>query len=81
MKMDELTAQDTGLPVSSIRGISHDVVDRISDEAVTRIAYHQEKEIKEKVRLASIVANRAGRKTVREEDITVVEEILSSDIA
>jgi histone H3/H4 len=78
--MDEKEADDLDLAKSSVRRIAHSTTDRISDDAVLKIALQEEKRIKEKARLAELVADRAGRKTVREEDIMVVDEILSSDI-
>jgi histone H3/H4 len=78
--MDEKSGDELRLNKNGIREISHDVVDRISGEACNRIALQEERRIKKKVRLASIVAERAGRKTVREEDLMVVETILEEEL-
>jgi histone H3/H4 len=78
--MDQKSAEDLCLTKNSIRSIAHDVTGRISDEALVRIAFEEERRIKEKVRLASVIADRAGRKTVMEEDVLVVEEILESGL-
>lgn len=78
--VDEKTAKDVRISKSGVRDMAHDVTGRVTDDACLRVAVQEERRIKEKFRLASIVAERAGRKTVREEDLVVVEQILSSDI-
>jgi histone H3/H4 len=79
--VDEKTGKDVRISKSGVRDMAHDVSDRVTDEACLRVAVMEERRIKEIFRLANIVAERAGRKTVREEDIVVVMEILSSDIS
>ena len=77
---DEYSANDLGLGKTSVKNIAHEVTDRVTDDAAMRVMYQEEKRIKEKFRLAEIVANRAGRKTVKEDDLVVVEEILDSNL-
>lgn len=74
-------ATDLELTKSSVRRIAHGVTDRISDDAILRLAAQEENRIQEKVRLAELVADRAGRKTVMEEDMEVVDKILSSEVS
>ncbi len=78
--VDEKTAKDVRVSKSGVRDMAHDVTDRVTDEACLRVALMEERRIKEIFRLSSIVAQRAGRKTVREEDVMAVLEILQSDI-
>lgn len=77
---DEKDGDDLRLSKRQIKRISHEVVDRISDEALNRIALQEERRVKEKVRLGKVVAKRAGRETVREEDLMVVENILETEL-
>lgn len=79
--MDEINADDVRLSVSGVKELGHEAgVDRVSKEAATRIAFQEEKRIKEKMKLAQTVAKRAGRETVREEDLHVVEQILNAEL-
>lgn len=78
--VDDKNANDFRLGKRSIKNIAHEVTDRVTDDAAMRVMYQEEKRIKEKFRLAEIVANRAGRKTVKEDDLVVVEEILDSNL-
>lgn len=78
--MDEKDGNDLRISKLAVREISHGVVDRISDDACLRIAMQEERRIQKKVQLASLVADRAGRKTVREEDLQVVENILNEQL-
>lgn len=78
--VDEKTAKDVRVSKSGVRDMAHDVTDRVTDDACLRVALMEERRIKEIFRLSSIVAQRAGRKTVREEDVMAVLEILQSDI-
>jgi histone H3/H4 len=67
---------DLSLSAGNVRSCIHDVADRVSGDAVKRMAYQEEQRIKKKTRAAKVVANHAGRETVREEDIRVVESII-----
>lgn len=78
--VDEKTAKDVRVSKSGVRDMAHDVTDRVTDDACLRVALMEEKRIKEIFRLSSVVSQRAGRKTVREEDVMAVLEILQSDI-
>lgn len=78
--VDEKTAQDFRLGKRSVKNIAHEVADRVTDDAALRVMYQEEKRIKEKFRLARIVAKRAGRETVREDDLRVVEHILDGEL-
>lgn len=78
--VDEYNANDLDLGKRSIKNIAHGVVERVSDDAALRVAMQEERRIKEKFRLAKIIAKRAGRETVREEDLVIVETILESEI-
>lgn len=78
--VDEKSGKDVRISKSGVRDMAHDVTGRVTDEACLRVAMMEERRIKEIFRLGAIVADRAGRKTVREEDIMVVMEILQSDI-
>lgn len=77
---DEYEASDLKLGKRSVKNIGHEVCDRITDDAAIRVAYEEEKRIKEMFRLANIVSKRAGRQTVREDDIRVVKQILGSEL-
>jgi len=79
--MDEISADDVRLSVGGVKELGHEAgVDRVSKEAATRIAHQEEKRFKEKMKLAQTVAKRAGRETVREEDLQVVEQILQAEL-
>jgi histone H3/H4 len=77
---DEYSANDLGLGKTGVKNIAHEVVDRVSDDAIMRVMYQEENRIKERFRLANIVASRAGRQTIREDDLRVVEQILESEL-
>lgn len=77
--MDEKDGDDLQLSKHAIRQIGHESVDRISDDAALKVALYEERRIQEMMRLASLVAQRGGRKTVREEDVAVVKEAIDSE--
>lgn len=78
--VDDLTGNDVRISTRAIADIGHDATKngRISKDAKVRIAYQEEQRIREKLRLAELVAEQAGRKTVKESDVITVEEILNS---
>lgn len=78
--MDEKDGKDLRVSKRGVRDIAHEVTSRISDEACLRIAMQEERRIQKKVKLAKMVADRAGRETVREEDLMVVENILDEQL-
>lgn len=63
------------LTVHNIKEIGHEFNDRITDDAAKRVAYTEEERIKKTWRLAQTIARHAGRKTIKEEDIRIVEQI------
>lgn len=72
----DIDGHDVKLSVSQTKNVMHEVSDRISQDAAVRMTYETEQAIKEKTRAAEIMANHAGRKTVREEDIRAIERIV-----
>lgn len=70
------------LGVQTIKEIGYDSTtnQRISKDAAIRVALEEEKRIKEIMRLAEIITKRSGRKTVKEEDVRIVYQMLESDL-
>lgn len=79
---DDITGDDVDLSVRAIKTIGHSSTKhgRISKDAAVRIAYQEQNRIQEKFRLAEILAEKAGRKTIKEEDIRTVEMMLDADL-
>lgn len=79
---DDLTGDDVDLSVRAIKNIGHGSTKhgRISKDAAIRVAYQEQNRIQEKFRLAEILAEKAGRKTIKEEDIRTVEMMLDTDL-
>lgn len=79
---EDSDGDSTALSVRSVKGIAHNATKngRVSRDAAITVALQEERRIQEKFRLAELIAERAGRKTVKEEDVRVVEEILDSDL-
>lgn len=76
-KRDEIEDDDVQFSSYSIKKIGQQAgVDRMSDSAALRVAYEQQREIQNLLQAAQIIANQAGRKTVREEDVIAVKEIV-----
>ena len=59
-----------------VKGIMHEHSGRISDDAAIKMAHIAERDIHRRSRAASLVAQSNGRKTVKEEDVRVVENIV-----
>lgn len=80
--MVENNGNDVALGVQTIKEVGYESTtnERISKDAAIRIALEEEHRIKEIMRLAEIIAKRAGRKTVKEEDVRVVYQMLESDL-
>lgn len=79
---EDVNGSDVRLQVQAIKDIGHDSTKngRISKDAAVRVALQEERRIQEKFRLAEILAERAGRKTVKEVDIRTVDQILNADL-
>jgi histone H3/H4 len=79
---DDLEANDVSLSIRAIKNIGHSSTKhgRISKDAALRVGYQEQNRIQEKFRLAEILAEKAGRKTIKEEDIRTVEMMLSADL-
>lgn len=75
------TANDVELPKKTIERLARRNNDRVAQGAILRVAFEEENRITEIFRLAGLVAKRAGRQTVREEDIMVVYEIMESEVS
>lgn len=70
MKTDSF---DLKLSKSQVKRIGDEAIgSRISGDAAKRIAFEEEERIKKIYRLAEMVAQNAGRKTVQEEDVRLV---------
>jgi len=73
---DERNGNDIALSKRKVKGIMHEHSGRISDDAAIRIAYLLERRTLRMTKAAKVVANAAGRETVREEDIRRVNNIM-----
>jgi len=73
---------DVDLSVRAVKNLGHESTKhgRISKDAALRVALSEERRIKEKFRLAEILAESAGRKTIKEEDIQNVQTMLGADL-
>ena len=78
--MVDENGNDVSLGITNIKNIGHDVNGRISDDAVIRVALQEQRRIKKKFELAKKAAQHAGRETIREEDILVVEQFMSEEL-
>jgi len=78
----DIDGDDVSLSVRAMKNLGHESTKhgRISKDAAIRVAYQEEARIKEKFRLAEILAERAGRKTIKEEDIRTVNTMLAADL-
>jgi len=81
--MSDKTADDTRFPVQTVREIGYESTknERIGKDAAIRVALEEENRVQEIFRLAELIASRAGRKTVKEEDVRIVKEIMESDVS
>ena len=79
---EDVTGNDVRLSVRSIKEIGHDSTTegRIAKDASIRVAYHEQKRIAEVLRLAEILAKKEGRKTVKEEDVRTVYQMLEAEV-
>ena len=73
----DIDGNDVELSKRTVKGVMHEHSGRVSDDAAIRMAYILEREIHQMARAASLVAKSNGRKTIKEEDIRVVENIVS----
>lgn len=79
---DNVTGDDVALSVRAIKNIGHGSTKhgRISKDAALRVAYQEQQRIQEKFRLAELLAEKSGRKTIKEDDIRTVEMMLDADL-
>lgn len=79
---DDVTGNDVRLSVQGIKEIGHDSTTegRIAKDAAIRIAYQEQQRIGEVLRLAEILAKKEGRKTVKEEDVRTVYQLLDAEL-
>lgn len=79
---EDITGNDVDLSVRAVKSIGHQSTKhgRISKDAAIRVAYQEQIRIQEKFRLAEILAEKSGRKTIKEEDIRTVETMLNADL-
>lgn len=79
---DDITGNDVRLSVNVIKEIGHDSTTngRIAKDAAIRIAYQEQKRIAELLRLAEVLAKKEGRKTVKEEDVITVQQLLEAEL-
>lgn len=77
---DGKNGNDFTLPKNSTETLAHEVVDRVSDDAVLRVIAEEEPRIKEVFRRAQVLAEHAGRKTVREEDVRMVYQYMDTEL-
>jgi len=74
---DEIDAEDVQFTPYGIKQIAQDAgVDRMSKNAALRIAFEQQREVQSLAKAAHIIAQSSGRKTVKEEDILAVKEVV-----
>jgi histone H3/H4 len=80
MSPDNKDGNDYQITKHNVESLAHDMVDRVSDDAVLRVMAEEEPRIKEVFRRAQILAQHAGRKTVREEDVRMVYSYMDSEL-
>lgn len=67
---------DIQLSKGNVKSIIHEHAERVSDDAAIRMAYEAELDMHKRARAAKLVANGKGRKTVKEEDVVLVANIM-----
>lgn len=79
---EDITGNDTDLSVRNVKSIAHSATNngRVSKDAAIRVAYEEQQRIGEIFRLAEILAEKEGRKTVKEEDIRTVRQLLDAEL-
>lgn len=60
------------LTTGNVKSIGHKHNERITEDAVRRVAMREESRMDKIFRLAKVMARHAGRKTIKEEDIEKV---------
>lgn len=60
----------------NVKAIMHQHNERVSDDAAIHMAFEMERMINRKTRAAALVAQSKGRKTIKEEDVRVVNNIM-----
>lgn len=64
------------LSMNGVKRIGHEHSDRIRDDAVLRVMYEEQNRISKVFRAAKVIAESAGRKTVIEEDVRIVYQLM-----
>jgi len=72
--MDE-NGNDLQLTIHNVKDIGHEFNDRITDDAVKRVAMVEQDRMQKIFRLAKVMARHAGRKTIKEDDIRKVYQM------
>ena len=73
--MTDKSGHQLKLSVNKVKAVGHQIHDRISDDAARQMAHSEEDRIKKKWRLAKVMAEHAGRQTIQEEDVRLVENM------
>lgn len=67
--MAEKSANDVQLSKRNVKNIMHTVNKRVSGDAATHVAFMLEEEVINITRSAQVIAQAAGRQTIKEDDI------------
>jgi histone H3/H4 len=67
--MSEKSANDVELSKRNVKNIMHGVNSRVSGDAATHMAFMLEERVVNITRSAQVIAQAAGRQTIKEDDI------------
>lgn len=70
--MMDKNGKEIDISKRSVKGIGHRFNDRITDDACLRVAMELESQAEDIFRNAQVMAEHAGRKTIKEEDVMLV---------
>lgn len=79
---EDKTGNDVQLSVRNVKKIAHGATsnERVTKDAAVRVALEEQKRMQELFRKAELLAQKEGRKTVKEEDVRVARQLMTSDL-
>lgn len=79
---DDITGGDVQLGIRNIKKIAHGATtnERVTKDALIRVALEEQKRMQELFRKAEMLAEKEGRKGVKEEDVRVARELMTSSL-
>jgi len=81
MMFPEVETKELEITKKSIKKLGRQVgVNRMTDDAAVRVAYQYETTIRTRLKMAQMIAEHAGRETIKEQDLMLVDRLIQGGV-